>query len=251
MSAPGDIQRLINMAPVSIAILTEISLCHAQNFSSLKALAEEKMKILSKAKKGVIHIKNRSFVEEKSYYTFYGASCADTQMLCERAPHLPSFYYENLHAAFLVARSLGVSQEELLQRASHIRTCPKRFEKISIHGVDFINDAYNGSYLSFMQGASEVLAKNYRKKYVVVSALAEMGRFLEVGHSKMKSLLVHFDHVFCLGDFCDDLSNASCFKKTKELALCLKTYLGSGDLVYIKGSNASGLHTIINTYFRG
>ena len=120
MSEPGDIEALVDMAQPTISVLTPIGYCHAQNFSSLEHIVREKKKILKGAKKCYIHHKNSRFCPESE--SFYGAATDPLfKEIASKALHLPDFYHENLHAAVLVAHSLGIKHERVLEKLPTIK----------------------------------------------------------------------------------------------------------------------------------
>ena len=249
MMVQGDIEKLVQMAPPDLAVLTEIAYCHTAYFSSLEAIAEEKTKILKSAKKSFIHTKNRSFIQSSCRHVFYATKDPYFEKICQIAEHLPSCYHENLHAAFLVAKELGQDEGVLWEKLSHIKTVEGRLQKSTFKGVDFINDAFNASRRSFESGIQIALSLPYKRKIAVVAPIPRLGKFHKKEHAIVRDLLQGFDAVFCLGDFCHGLSHALCFACIQELVLSLKSYIQKGDLVYLKGGSASNLHSIVKTHF--
>lgn len=245
MSEPNDISNHCQIAPPDIAVLTQVGLSHAQNFSSFEQLVEEKKKILHGAKSAYVHSANRLFVNQE--VVFYAQKSDELfRKICLAGSHIATFLLENLHAAVLVAQQLGQQKEEIFRKIPFIKGVENRFSRYKKNGIDYICDAYNASYLSFEKGISQALMYNNMRKIAVVSQMQELGQFSKKEHQKVAQKLAAFDRVFCLGDFCADLKNASCFSDKNCLFDALNCFVDKHDLVYIKGSNSSGLHELIH-----
>lgn len=240
MTHPGNILRLVEIAPPDVAVITAVHFVHAENFTSLHAIAQAKGEILT-------HPKTRLAVVNKSlshypfaplrteYYTAQDALGGD---------HLPPHFKENLAAATLVARHFGLTEQEIKKGSETAQSIDKRFQVGVKKGVHFVNDAYNASEPSVIAALS-YLPKTSGKTVAVLGEMRELGPFSEMCHTHVgKEALKHIDELFLVGEGCLPIHQIfkEAGKKTKMYAdgksvlSDLKQNVQPGDVVLLKGS---------------
>lgn len=267
MSFPGELTRLVSLAPPSIGVLTQVSLAHAENFSSLEEIAAAKSELFQgpHLQRGFFCAQTLNFPPvaelkcDKVVYSCargrgdYSAALASSGVFVYergiKSPLLPlkfreTHFVENALGALAVARDFGLSWEEIARALEAL--CPQRhrFEKVVIQGVLYIDDSYNASPQAMLAALAN-LPSTRGKKIAVLGAMKELGLFSEASHREVGRVAAeHVDCLFCLGEECKPLIEA--FKKSgkpaylvDELAL-LKDQVPSiaraGDVVLIKGS---------------
>lgn len=241
MTHPGNILRLVEIAPPDVAVITSIHLVHAENFSSIEGIAKAKGEILThpKTRLAILHHKmaHYSFAPiEKHYYSVEDALGGE---------HLPEHFRENLAAAVHVARFYLLSESEICQGASTLQGSNRRFELKVKRGVQFVNDAYNASEAS-MIAAFRSLPKTMGRTLAVLGEMRELGKFSEQCHENVaRAALEVIDELWLVGEGCLPIQRvfeaagkkAPIFKKGSEVLPELQKSARHGDVVLLKGSS--------------
>jgi len=271
MSQPGEIAKLLEIAPPDIAIITKIGSAHVSYFSDgLEGIRREKGSILTHSKTvcGIIPGGER----------FSGAACAQITVgreascdywheltpnglsIWEQGKASPAFQLpfqahhlqENFVTAVACARKFGLSWEEIQERASLLAPFQKRFERIERDGVIWINDAYNANPESMRAALLNLPAA--KRKIAVLGAMADMGDLSRSAHQSIAEYaLIATDLLLCIGDgtqpMCERFLEAGRFAQfftsfTELKEFCLQL-VKKGDLVLLKGSNFNGLWRLL------
>lgn len=281
MTHPGQISRLVEIAPPECAIITSAALVHACNFDSLESIADAKAEILThpKTKIGIL---NRDLVNyEKISRTdnFQKISFAYIHPLADYSiqPHespklhvkvnggiqeleifsIPGKHQQvNFLAAVACARYFGLTWQEISCAMSRLILPPLRGSIVEKKGIFFINDSYNAAELS-VKAALENLPQPLSggRKIAVLSDMLELGKFSEACHKEIgRHSLKYVDQMFCYGSECRHI--ATCweeakrpiqwFAKREELLPELKNYLKTGDVVLIKGSRGTEIYKLLD-----
>ncbi|HRD55164.1 MAG TPA: UDP-N-acetylmuramoyl-tripeptide--D-alanyl-D-alanine ligase [Parachlamydiaceae bacterium] len=281
MNAKGHIEKLVEIAPPDIAVLTHVGLAHAASFDSLLEIAKEKAQIF-KHPKTKIAILNGDMEHldvimqigtcEK---LLFSVACKQTGFYLDNFtlhtskdgffrldPSLHPFFgkhhYQNLLAACAVACHLGLSFEEIKRAEAKLSLPEKRFEVKEISGITFINDSYNASESSLI-AALEALPKPKKggRVIAVIGEMLELGKFSKACHERVgKKALVHADLCFLFGKECKPIY--SLWKENKkpvkwflglgELRKALKAQVFASDVVLLKGSSANQLWTVLEEF---
>lgn len=280
MNEPGQIAKLVQCAPPDIAILTQVALTHAGNFSSLRDIAFEKAEIFNhpKTKLGIVNqdidyfsevlnfgncakISFSSRFKHADFYLEKDVVQAGNEVFKfdkQAHPFFGNHHYENLTAAIACARQLNVSFEEIRQAESKLLLPERRFEIIEKQGITFVNDSYNASEIS-IKAALESLPKqkNGGKQVAVIGEMLELGKFSSECHKNVgEKALEHVDSMFLLGSLCSPIYD--CWKEKKkpvelflersQLVKSLKANLNAGDVVLLKGSCSNQLWKILEEF---
>ncbi|NGX46323.1 MAG: UDP-N-acetylmuramoyl-tripeptide--D-alanyl-D-alanine ligase [Chlamydiae bacterium] len=282
MSEPGQIEKLVSIAPPDIAVLTTVALQHMDLFpEGLLAICEEKSAIFShpRTKVGIVsrdiphfaHAETAGNCPKTTFsknprgadYSYQlgkdkitvteGKTAIDIPLALPMAHH-----YHNFVAAVIVARKLGLPWEVICQRAPLVQLPPMRFEKVEREGIVFINDAYNANPEA-MRAALHSLPepKKGGKRIGVIGGMNALGRFSEEGHKMVGQESLHaLDVLLCLGEQCLVMKEiwdrakrpAFHFATREELEQHLKGCAAPGDVVLLKGARAHALDEILNQY---
>lgn len=278
MSQKGEMRRLVDIAPPSIAVITYIAPAHVAAFpEGLDGIAAEKAEILGSSctKLGVIHESASHFptvVEKKTTLWTYGSK-EENRFRIEELPQeqtwriwegdvptppfslagLPSHYAHNVLGAAIVARAMAFSWEEIFARLPFLQTLPKRFERIEREGVLFINDAYNANSVS-VRAALAHLPPTSGKKIAVLGSMPELGRYSKACHEEVARVAREcVDILLCLGEECTPMvalfherqKPVEIFFDLSSLKKRVFALAKSGDVVLIKGGNVHKLWEIL------
>jgi UDP-N-acetylmuramoyl-tripeptide--D-alanyl-D-alanine ligase len=211
ISLPGEMRRIVSIAPPEVAVLNRLSEVHRENFASFEQLVAEKRQILLGSPAGpprvcVVHAEVLPAVlplpaPVLSYGLEPGSTIHASDLQVEppaaggspgcrflvhglagrplpvRLPMFGRAMAENALAALAVGHALGLDPEQAIQALSGIRMdAPMRQEWHGAGGVTWINDAYNASPAS-MRAALELLelAPGASRRIAVLGDMLELG----------------------------------------------------------------------------
>lgn len=224
MTHPGNIKKLIEMAPPECAVITTVALVHACNFDSLKDIAFAKAEVLEhpKTKVGIIHrdIINYSEISKKGPCTKVSFS-TDNPMADYTIDKSTNFEIKfqndiyklgsfplpgkhnqtNFLAAVACARYFGLNWEEIASGMQKLVLPKMRWQFIERDGITFINDAYNASPISVRAALENMpLPTAGGRKIAVLADMLELGQFSEESHREIGQYALNFvDRMFCCG----------------------------------------------------
>jgi UDP-N-acetylmuramoyl-tripeptide--D-alanyl-D-alanine ligase len=271
MCKKKEMEKLSKIAKADIALITNISFSHSENFKNLLEIASEKSKIFCKSTK--IKIINYSLLKYKKLFNkkdfctfstknrkadFFLESENDKIVIYENNKKIvfdkfleETHFLENFLAAYVVSRKMGLKVLDIKKRLKYLKTPKMRFEKIQKKGVLFILDCYNASKDS-MIAAFKNLPKAKGKKIAILGEMRELGKFSKKLHERVgKEANEEFDLLLCIGENCKHVMDnffekKFLFKDHKSLAKYLKRVVRKGDLVLIKGSRALEMEKVLN-----
>jgi UDP-N-acetylmuramoyl-tripeptide--D-alanyl-D-alanine ligase len=211
ISLPGEMDRIVAIAPPEIAVLSRLSPVHRENFPSYADLIAEKRRILLGGggrlpRACVVHAEVLASVEPvpSPVWTygfaddariratdlglepaarggrpsgFFLAHGLDGRPLKVRLPFFGGAMAENALAALAVGRLLGLDPEPMIAALARLELdAPMRQEWHSAGGVTWINDAYNASPAS-MRSALELLQScpGATRRIAVLGDMLELG----------------------------------------------------------------------------
>lgn len=275
MSQPGEMEKLVRIAPPDIAVLTKVALAHAEFFpGGIEEIAHEKMQIFSQLKTKIAivpektsvpfsHLQTISFSQQDREADYFLSLADDRGHIDEKGVRACSFdlpFYEkhllhNLLAAIAVARRMQLSWEEIEQQLPRIKVPKMRFEQLQYQGVSFINDAYNANPESMKAALSSLpLLKAGGKRIAVLASMKELGAFSEESHREIGLFAQRFvDHLLCFGKearwiaetFSQAQKPAEYFMDKQELKRRLMELMLPGDVVLLKGSRSMQLEELL------
>ncbi len=219
----GDIKTLCRIAPPDIAILTGINESHLERFKTIENTIKTKFEIVKYSKPEalvVLNADNNLILENYKKYAgdkkiiFYGKENTEllnykikkvvfdeerfkqkvtieieNKSLWFEIPLLGDYAVATVIGAILVAKHLGLTDNEVKLGLSLIKPISHRLEPIRKENFLVIDDSYNGNPAG-AKAAIEVLAKfkNKRKIYVT-PGLVEMGNQTQKVHQEIGNLL--------------------------------------------------------------
>ncbi len=280
MSMPHEIEKLIDIAPPEVAIITKIALAHAAFFSNgMEGIAAAKAEILShpSTRLGILNHQVAPFSSAKNgsclkmTYGLEEAGDGDF-LLCregmnyfakernERTPifALPfsaSHLCENFIGAAAVARAMGMQWSEIIPQAQKLTVYKRRFERVEREGIVFINDSYNANATSMRAALTNLpLPREGKKRIAVLGSMKELGAHTEQCHRDVATIaLGHVDHLLCFGEEC--LTMVDVFERAQKPVEYFEEFNAlkrrvfevaeEGDVVLIKGSNSKRMWMIL------
>jgi UDP-N-acetylmuramoyl-tripeptide--D-alanyl-D-alanine ligase len=281
MSMPHEIEKLIDIAPPEISIITKIALAHAAFFpDGLEGIAAAKAEILSHPTTRLAILnhqvalfpslqqvnclkmtfgleedgKGSDFVLCRESVNFYVKEKGE-RTLPFALPFTASHLCENFIGAAAVARALGMGWSEIIAQVQKLTVYKRRFERVEKEGITFINDSYNANSTSMKAALSNLpIPAAGKKRIAVLGAMKELGAYTEQSHYEVAIIaLSYVDYLLCLGEEC--ITMVDLFQKAGRPVEhflefdSIKTRVfelaEKGDVVLLKGSNSKKLWQIL------
>jgi len=256
MTEKGQIRALTAIAPPYIAVLTQITYCHSENFPSIEAIAEAKGEIfLPETTFGVIHHQSARF--DGVYRQCFCKNVLYPRAIPVVSPYKETHFSENFCAAYEVATFLGMtdSQIQLASLTLVGKAVPHRFQKIVRDGVLFIDDSYNASALSTVAALDNLPSPDKGgRKILVFGEMKELGDATLSSHQIVADkALDSVDIVFCIGRgakvifdrFIQKGKESHYFYDYRTLKEALYKKVKKGDVVLLKGANSHKLWKLL------
>lgn len=285
MTEMGDIQRLVEIAPPDIAVLTKVAMAHVANFpGGVNQIAQGKAQIFG-------HAKTRAAVFDHGLYEFpeamaqigqekisfslenrnadYFLSFSDGKCVVDERgvracqldlPFRQAHFLHNFLAAVAVARWFKIEWDEIKTQAEKLELPKMRFEQFEKEGVLFVNDAYNANPESMKAALLNFpVPKEGGKRIAVLGTMVELGSYSEGAHLEMGRLAHRVaDHLLAFGaeaagycaGFDEAKKPAEHFSDYEALAGRLKELMCPGDAVLVKGSRKMQLEKLFELLSR-
>lgn len=266
MSHKGDIEKLCQFVRLDYAIISSIGLAHAENFADKDlGIAKAKGEILLHQPKAFYNEKTAGYepfssyvnkhvtmnggiyIREKGVEFFLNNQWMGPFDLVVDARHL----LENIHLALALAFELGMTQQELIAASKAIQTEKGRLHIFKKDQITFIDDSYNASPTSMKAAINYLKQYQGQRKIALIGAMRELGDISEKEHLALQDYLDDgVDYIYFIGDetLClhEKMKDKSLFlDNLQDLIQHLKCFLKTDDVVLIKGSHSTNLHTLL------
>lgn len=203
---PGEMDFLLDIAVPDIAILTEVTPNHIEQFGTFDLYKKEKLKITRASGELIIHDSLRNSVEREAfYYGTWGMSEIDVSHV--RIEHtgtiaqvhfhgrdypisvraFGAFHIVNILPLYAIAEIWGLSIDEIATYASLMHSEPGRSNILEwIEGSTIIDGSYNGWYLALHAGISSM--RSFESTYNLIFLLGDMRELWKETESMHKKL---------------------------------------------------------------
>ncbi len=276
LDRPGEIDRLLEIAPPTYAVLTMLSHAHIEAFESFRHLALEKMKVFAGAKtvlynadmpfeelaaqkcpKGIrysmkdpqapyfLKRDGNAFVVYKNQKLFFKSA----------SPFFDEKSHLNLLGAIAIADQLQVSCQEIQENLSKVQHAQNRLECIEKQGVLFICDAYNATIDSVENALQSLQVVAKGRTIAILSDLVEQGEFSFENHQKLVKMGVEYADILigygsgldCMPKLCkNNKKKWAFFQSYPNMVACISQWIQKGDTVLLKGSRKRALERVIH-----
>lgn len=268
MSEPKDIEKLVQIAPPDIAVITQIAMAHyGDHFpDGLDGVARAKAEIFShpRTKKAIlfhgflnypeamktIQCEKLTYsLEERSADYFLSGELVDERGVRAHRFDLPFKQPHVLHnflGAVSVARAMKMEWEEIDRQVPKLKLPKMRFEQFEKAGILFINDTYNANPESMKAALSCCPEPNGGgKRIAALGRMIDLGSFSKTLHTEVGKFAQQYaDHLLTFGDeavalceaFAEVKKPAEHFTELEALIDRLKELMSPGDVVLVKGS---------------
>lgn len=203
---PGEMDFLVSIGAPSIVILTPIEANHIEQFGTIEAYRNEKLKITKYAHTIVAHESLKEYTHKDAY--FYGTSAgsdiiandivigldgtkASVSVFGETSSvHIPAiggFQIQNILPLFVLARIFDQNIDGVVQVVAGLHPESGRSRILpGIHGATIIDGTYNGGYTSIREGL--ISLKNMPAThdiYCFLGDMRELGTLTEELHTQL------------------------------------------------------------------
>jgi UDP-N-acetylmuramoyl-tripeptide--D-alanyl-D-alanine ligase len=219
----GDIAEITTFVNPHYVVVGKIGPAHIEYFKTMENIRNTKMEILQTSRLKEAWIHESAMVKPESHIHTFGenanldiranipapkyviedveATLDATSFTLEgvrySASILGAFNAMNLAAAVLVAKTLGLSDEQIQEGLSTLKAVDHRLQRIDAGGKVILDDSFNGNIDGMM--ASFELASTYKgRKVVITPGLVEVDDELNVQVAKKADEV--FDVVVVTGD---------------------------------------------------
>ncbi len=269
MDQYGEIARTARMFPPDIAVITTINEMHLGNLGSMENIVKTKFGIVDELKVGgavLLNHANAHCLEEAKKYPdtrilwFGPDTAADfnfSNISLDHTNILGEHNKMNLLAAIGVAKTLGMSKDEIIDALPGV-TLPKgRLNKLEGHaGSTIIDDTYNAGPESMHQALKVLHSFPGQRKIAILGDMLELGEREESAHKAVAKQLsdAGVDVLICSGMLAKIIfENADVHNKywiensTKfdEFQKSVDLNLGKNDVVLVKGSQGARMEKIV------
>lgn len=268
---PGEIRGLADLVRPHIAIITKIGTAHIGHFGSKKDIAMEKAQILyALADDGV------GIVPDDEFLSIYQASGKKLLIINElgchphesgdpcaigtsmdpllheddRFPKIPKRLQSNIAVAKQAAELLGVYDFDL----SGLQVLKGRGaiyqHTISGKKVTIVDDAYNAAFDAFLASLDDLSHMNGRK-ILVVGDMGEVGEFEKSYHNQIAhkiGIMKEVAHIIPAGKLISEALKQPRYAQDDAI-LRIRDSVQEGDIIFFKGSNASGVSKILSQLY--
>ena len=302
-SGPGEIDRLAALTSPTIAVITGVAEAHLAGLRDLHGVAFEKSSLLKHVRRGGLVAVNvdqpelrqlvvgdgaRALTESLTILTCGTWDQADLRLTaCHQKDRVLHFTINgrielrmratgqhnalNALAAFAVARRVGMSEEQIVDRLATYATPPMRVERQRAGVIELINDAYNANPGS-MKAALDILTTlpTDGRRVLVVGDMLELGPAAADWHAWLgqKAAELPISVLVAVGEYADCVLDATraalrangrsrrnrprlaAFATAKLAAAEIGELLEPRDLVLFKGSRALGLERVVQAAVR-
>lgn len=282
VSEPRNMKDLLAIVQPDIAVITHITEQHTLYFpgGGVDGIVEEKGHILhnsriqlfSKDMPWYSHFDQQSSDAEKFTFSFcdrsadfyYLSLCGESVVIATPEGNVEvgvSFPYKPAYMNFLIAFALAwilrVPSHTLMRMGKEVRLPPTRFEQSERNGIQVINDAYNACPEAMLSALDAVPCSEKGRVILVLGHMAELGEYSEWGHSVVaEKALSKADMIFFIGEKWLPIQhlqvNRSCevsfYSTAHDIAGVLKAVVRQGDVLFLKGSRALALESLLNCF---
>jgi UDP-N-acetylmuramoyl-tripeptide--D-alanyl-D-alanine ligase len=280
MSEPGNLQKLIDLAPPKIALITTISWQHVTLFKNgLEGIAQEKSTLFvhPQTEIGLYHkeapfaeiLKKRGACSKLSFSLIDPKADFFLEVLDESsvAIHHEGRHYLfrwpikvpahrlNFLAAVATLVTMGEKWEVIQHNSASLKLPGMRFEEVVKKGVRYINDAYNANPEAMIAALTALPKPEGKGRRIgVLSEMDDLGAFAELGHAEVGlESLKRLDVLFCLGENCRIIeaqwnkSQRTVFfmRSLDELKEMLQKFVQKDDVVLLKGARSYALERLL------
>lgn len=281
----GELSFLTHLVEPDIAIIANVGTAHLENLGSLENIAKAKLEIVEGLKEqGMFiyngdqqllrdavrdalipgHIAIRTFGEGENndYRVSEQVQREDglTFSINEERYHLDMIGKHqamNATAAYIAAKALGLSNEEIQKGFSAIEKTGLRNELVKVNHALILNDSYKSNPQSALAALDTMEEFDIPYKIAVLGDMLELGHTSDMIHYQLGKALAkyHLNEVLTIGDMARYIAQGA-FNNLEGVTIChyehkdalyeyLRKYMEKDCMVLVKGSRGMKLDELV------
>ena len=222
---PGDIYEIATFVEPQTIVVGKIGEAHIEYFKTVENIIKTKLELMQspRLKRAFIHTSVTDEPHEK--VTFFGDELSDINATLDGTDFtitidgeklqlhtnvLGSFQTMNIAVAVRIAKSFGLSNDEILNAVKELEPVEHRLELIKANGKLILDDGYNGNIDGMLEGIRLCSLHEGGKKVIVTPGLVESRDELNI--RLIEAINDVFDIVIVTGSL-----NAELFKKNLKV----------------------------------
>ncbi|QOY52983.1 Mur ligase family protein [Candidatus Sulfurimonas baltica] len=225
----GDIYNITTFLEPQTVVVGKVGLAHVEYFKTLKNIIATKLEIMKSPRLETAFIHTSVTDEPHDRVTFFGdeiknmqatLSGTDFDLECEgeilslHTDILGSFQSMNIAVAVKIAKSFGMSSDEIKKAVSKLKPVEHRLQKILAGGKIILDDGYNGNIDGMLEGV-RLCSLHSGRKVIVTPGLVESSD--ELNLKLIEAINNVFDIVIVTGSLNVELFDKNLTVKNKTM----------------------------------
>ncbi len=223
----GDIYEITTFLEPQRVIVGKVGLAHIEYFKTLENIIATKLEIMQSPRLEMAFIHTSVTDEPHEKVTFFGDEVLnvnatlegtdfelqlDDEVLQLHTDVLGEFQTMNIAVAIRIAKSFGMSNEDIINAVSALEPVEHRLQKIKAGGKIILDDGYNGN-IDGMLEAVRLCSLHDGRKVIVTPGLVESSK--ELNLKLIEAINKVFDIVIVTGSLNAELFDKNLKVKTK------------------------------------
>ena len=284
-NAPGEIDRLSSMAQPDIAVITSIGPAHLEGLGDVQGVITEKFAVLDHLNPGGMAVVNidEPVVRDRLHRSYdfnlvttgFEAS-ADLRAADVRTSGISIAFSINGHCAvemtipgrhnagnalagYAVARRLGITTEQIVERLSTFKLPEQRLQMIQHGSITIISDCYNANPASVRTAIDVISSMDAPgRRVAIIGDMRELGHHSRPLHQELGRMIAAsgVDVLVSVGEYADIVCASAgaarprglemhASKTVDQLSRRITTLLKPQDIVLLKASRALKLERLV------
>ena len=190
----GDIYEITTFLEPQTVVVGKVGQAHIEYFKTLKNIISAKLEIMQSPRLQRAFIHNSVTDEPHEKVTFFGNEIKninatldgtdfelmlDNEILSFHTDILGNFQAINIAVAIKIAKSFGMSNEEIIKAVKKLKPVEHRLQKITAGGKIILDDGYNGNIDGMLEGI-RLCSTHKGTKVIVTPGLIESSEELNL-----------------------------------------------------------------------
>lgn len=235
-----EIEYLSKMLTPDIGIITNIGTAHIGLLGSKENIFLAKSEILLGNPNMKLFLNGNDEYLKKLHGSFVYENDYDNIFINE---HCPIDYV----LATKVSETLGYSLDKIIESLKDFNLPKSRMKEICINGKIIIDDSYNASYESIIEGI-KYLSKYKTRKIMILGDVLELGHFSKKIHQDIIGYIKNYKDIilFTYGEITREIVADNNFINMDDLRKYFRNFsFINNDIIYLKGSNKMKLYSLV------
>ena len=220
---PGEIAFLRNICKPTITLVTNIGTAHIGNFKKIKNTLKEKLSIAKDSEYFLKNMDNEYIKKAKINnnkiieYSVFGSDISNIILGKKNRYTITvnnkrykvtinsdvNYLINYSICAFKIGLILEMDIKNIITGISKFKSAPSRMEKLTFGRYIIINDCYNASYETMINGLEYFENQNKKNKIIILGDILEQGRMSRKIHLNIAKYIYkhnfHFEEIHLVG----------------------------------------------------